>query len=126
MRKQNGPTIPPLPLGEGRGEGQRILQTRKLNTCPKRRTDYARVMISFFKKLTVIGSLSLAVSLHAADSNLIAEGAKPEVLAEGYEFTEGPAVDKEGNIYFTDQPNDRIVKWSAADNSFTDWLKPAG
>jgi gluconolactonase len=35
-------------------------------------------------------------------------------------------VDKSGNIYFTDQPNDRIVKWNAADGSVEDWLKPAG
>ncbi|MDR2679610.1 MAG: SMP-30/gluconolactonase/LRE family protein, partial [Tannerella sp.] len=29
-----------------------------------------------------------------------------------FRFTEGPAVDKDGNVYFTDQPNDRILKWS--------------
>jgi gluconolactonase len=29
-------------------------------------------------------------------------------------------------VFFTDQPNDRIVKWSAADGKFSDWLKPAG
>lgn len=51
--------------------------------------------------------------------------AKPEVLGEGFEFTEGPAADREGNVYFTDQPNDRIVKWST-DGNLTDWLKPAG
>jgi gluconolactonase len=57
---------------------------------------------------------------------LIADGAKVEVLSEGYLFTEGPAVDRDGNVYFTDQPNDRIVKYDAADGSFSDWLKPAG
>jgi len=65
-------------------------------------------------------------SVAAAEKSLIADGAKVEVLGDGYEFTEGPAVDKVGNIYFiTDQPNDRIVKWST-DGKFTDWLKPAG
>lgn len=62
----------------------------------------------------------------AADPVLIADGAKIEVLSEGYSFTEGPAVDREGNVYFTDQPNDRIVKFNAAEGSFSDWLKPAG
>ena len=33
-------------------------------------------------------------------------------LADGFKFTEGPAADKEGNIYFTDIPNNRIHKWS--------------
>lgn len=64
----------------------------------------------------------------AADggTNLLADGAKVEVLGEGYSFTEGPAVDRDGNVYFTDQPNDRIVKYNAADGTLTDWLKPSG
>jgi gluconolactonase len=62
----------------------------------------------------------------AADTNLIAEGARVEVLSEGYSFTEGPAVDRDGNVFFTDQPNDRIVKYNATDGSFSDWLKPSG
>jgi gluconolactonase len=63
---------------------------------------------------------------HAADAEIIADGAKVEVLAEGYSFTEGPAVDRDGNVFFTDQPNDRIVKWNAADGSVSDWMKPCG
>jgi gluconolactonase len=64
--------------------------------------------------------------VHADDSGLLAEGAKVEALSEGYVFTEGPAVDRNGDVFFTDQPNDRIVKYNAADGSFSDWLKPAG
>lgn len=44
--------------------------------------------------------------------SLIAEGATVEKLADGFSFTEGPAADKAGNVYFTDQPNDKIYKWS--------------
>lgn len=44
--------------------------------------------------------------------NLIAKGAVLTKLSDQYSFTEGPAVDKKGNIYFTDQPNNRIMKWS--------------
>lgn len=62
----------------------------------------------------------------SAVSDLIADGAKVEVLSEGYLFTEGPATDADGNVFFTDQPNDRIVKYNAADGTFSDWLKPAG
>jgi gluconolactonase len=71
-------------------------------------------------------ALFLAPIVHAADTDLIADGAKVEVLSEGYIFTEGPGVDRDGNVFFTDQPNDRIVKYNAADGSFSDWLKPAG
>ena len=34
-------------------------------------------------------------------------------LEEGFSFTEGPAVDRHGNVFFTDQPNDRIYRWDA-------------
>ncbi|MBN2512765.1 MAG: SMP-30/gluconolactonase/LRE family protein, partial [Sedimentisphaerales bacterium] len=34
------------------------------------------------------------------------------VLADGFIFTEGPAADAKGNIFFTDIPNNRIHKWS--------------
>ena len=43
---------------------------------------------------------------------IIAQGTKVEKLAEGFSFTEGPAVDKTGNVFFTDQPNNLILKWS--------------
>jgi len=43
---------------------------------------------------------------------LIAKGAKPEKLAGDFSFTEGPACDRKGNIFFTDQPNNQILKWS--------------
>lgn len=83
------------------------------------------------KKLTSArtGIALLLLAAHfaqAADSVIIAPGARLEKLGGGYQFTEGPAVDRDGNVFFTDQPNDRIVKWSAADGTFSDWLKPAG
>jgi gluconolactonase len=80
------------------------------------------------KSLSILfsGFLALGFVAHAAEPDLIADGAKVEVLSEGYSFTEGPAADRDGNVFFTDQPNDRIVKYNAADNSFSDWLKPAG
>jgi gluconolactonase len=33
-----------------------------------------------------------------------------ELVSQGYKFTEGPAVDKAGNVYFTDIPNNRIYR----------------
>jgi gluconolactonase len=53
-------------------------------------------------------------------------GAEPKLVADGYKFTEGPAVDPAGNVYFTDQPNDRILKWTAATNQVETFLQPAG
>ncbi|WP_029904930.1 SMP-30/gluconolactonase/LRE family protein [Prevotella sp. 10(H)] len=58
-------------------------------------------------------------------TSIIAPGAKVEKLADGFSFTEGPAVDKKGNIYFTDQPNDKILKWST-DGKLTTFMENTG
>ena len=60
------------------------------------------------------------------ENSLIAPGATLELVASDYEFTEGPAADQEGNVFFTDQPNDRIIKWSAKDNSVSIYMQPSG
>jgi gluconolactonase len=44
--------------------------------------------------------------------SLVAKEAKPMLVSADFLFTEGPAADAEGNVYFTDQPNDKIMKWS--------------
>lgn len=46
-------------------------------------------------------------------------------LAGGFAFTEGPASDKAGNVYFTDQPNNRIHKWST-DGKLSIFMEPCG
>ena len=54
----------------------------------------------------------LAVCCNGAQPSVVADGAKVEKLAGGFKFTEGPAADAKGNIFFTDIPNNRIHKWS--------------
>jgi len=61
----------------------------------------------------------------AADHSVIAAGAKLEKLAGGFLFTEGPTADAAGNVFFTDQPNDNIYKWSVAGELST-FLEPCG
>lgn len=57
--------------------------------------------------------------------NLIRKGAEPQRVASDFKFTEGPAVDQEGNVFFTDQPNNRIHKWSP-DNGISIFMEDAG
>ena len=59
-------------------------------------------------------------------SDLVAPGATLQKVADGFIFTEGPAVDRKGDVYFTDQPNDAILRWNAATGKVEEWLKPAG
>jgi gluconolactonase len=44
-------------------------------------------------------------------SQILAPGAKLVLIDSSFSFTEGPATDKAGNIFFTDQPNDNIWKY---------------
>lgn len=47
-------------------------------------------------------------------SQMIVEpGSEWELVSEGHKFTEGPAVDKNGDLFFTDIPNNRVHKVDA-------------
>jgi len=58
-------------------------------------------------------------------SRVVAPGATVEKLAGDFAFTEGPTCDADGNVLFTDQPNDRILKWST-EGRLSTLLHPAG
>jgi gluconolactonase len=60
--------------------------------------------------ITTIMLLSLS---SVALAGVIAPDANVEKLSGIFAFTEGPASDPKGNVYFTDQPNDKIYIWSA-------------
>jgi len=59
-------------------------------------------------------------------AGVTAGGANLQRLQGDYRFTEGPTADAAGNVYFTDQPNDRILRWNAADGTVEVWMNPAG
>ncbi len=42
----------------------------------------------------------------------VSENTELVKIADGFDFTEGPAADSSGNVYFTDQPNNRIYKYA--------------
>jgi len=73
----------------------------------------------------VLGLLALCGSAEGRAAPVVAPGAQLEKLAGDFAFTEGPASDAEGNVYFTDQPNDRILVFTVADELRT-FLEPAG
>lgn len=80
--------------------------------------------------LLLVAPLLLSASLtHRASANdlasIVAEGAQLQLKVSDCKFTEGPAADREGNVYFTDQPNDRIIRVSVG-GEVADFMKPAG
>ncbi|MBC8151448.1 MAG: SMP-30/gluconolactonase/LRE family protein [Bacteroidetes bacterium] len=67
--------------------------------------------ISFFIAIfLVVSGLARGQDSQAPtdSAKLIAPGAVLRQISSQFKFTEGPAVDRNGTIYFTDQPNDKI------------------
>jgi gluconolactonase len=75
--------------------------------------------------LMVLVFVAMAAGCRAEKASVVAEGAKVKKLAGGFKFTEGPAADAEGNIFFTDIPNNRIHKWSV-DGKLSTFLEDSG
>jgi gluconolactonase len=70
-------------------------------------------------------SLSLAVVPITSADPVTAPGAKLQKLADGFAFTEGPTCDKAGDVFFVDQPNNRIMEWSV-DGKLSTFMQPSG
>ncbi len=69
--------------------------------------------------------LMLSMTLYGQTPSIIAENATVKKAGTGYAFTEGPAVDAEGRVFFTDQPNDRIHVWDEG-KGISLWLEGSG
>ena len=62
----------------------------------------------------------------AALDNIISANAKPEIIAEGFEWSEGPLwVEKQSMLLFSDVPMNTIYKWTEAKGKEV-YLKPSG
>jgi gluconolactonase len=76
-------------------------------------------------KITLVAALLSFVSGVWASDSVIAPGATLQKLAGGFAFTEGPTCDRLGNLFFVDQPNDRIMEWSV-EGKLSTFLQPSG
>lgn len=57
--------------------------------------------------------------------SLVAAGATPKLIASQFSFTEGASVDRKGNVFFTDQPNNKIWEYDT-NGRLTLWMDSAG
>jgi gluconolactonase len=73
----------------------------------------------------MLGKTASGFVQKSAFDEIIKPGTRLEKLAGGFIFTEGPASDAEGNVYFTDQPNDRIMIWSLSEK-LSVFMTPSG
>jgi len=61
----------------------------------------------------------------AGPSKILAPGAQVEKVAGDFIFTEGATSDDEGNVYFVDQDNNRIMKYDISGKLST-YMQPSG
>src|SRR5579872_6687772 len=67
-----------------------------------------------FVGLAVVLGVGVEAQAPAFDSGLVvAEGAiRPQLVSHQWAFTEGASVDRAGNVFFTDQPNNKIWEYT--------------
>lgn len=75
--------------------------------------------------VSVCLTLTLACSAPFTRAGVFEPGAVPIKLTGGFVFTEGPAADTLGNVYFTDKPRTNIWKWSDS-SGLTLWCTNSG
>src|SRR5437763_409942 len=78
-----------------------------------------------WRNIVLSATLLVIFASRGLAEGIAAPGAKLETLSTEFKFTEGPASDAEGNVYFTDQPNDRIMKWTI-DGKLETFMQPCG
>ncbi len=69
--------------------------------------------------------LGMVVGMTEMRSAVTEAGAELKLVADGFDFTEGPSPNDRGEVFFTDQPNDRILK-VGLDGAVTEFLRPSG
>jgi len=74
---------------------------------------------------TFLSVIFFATAWAAAAASVVAPGARLEKLAGGFAFTEGATCDQNGNIFFVDQPSNRIMEWSV-EGKLSTFLQPSG
>jgi gluconolactonase len=77
-------------------------------------------------KLAMYKTIGTIIQYDEALAAIIDTSAKPEIIAEGYEWSEGPLwIEKHNMLLFSDVPMNTIYKWTEA-NGAEVYLKPSG
>src|SRR6187455_1043268 len=66
--------------------------------------DSRRMILLYFLAIS-------ACAYSQQSSTILSKDTQAVLVSSQVSFTEGPAVDKQGNIFFTDQPNNKIWKY---------------
>ena len=82
--------------------------------------------IKHYLLLTAVLVSNIALAQIEDKKGILAKDAELIKVQDGFSFTEGPAVNRFGDVYFTDQPNNRIHVWNAISNQVSVFKENAG
>jgi gluconolactonase len=74
--------------------------------------------------MSLIATVNFLFIATAFSQSVVAPGVTLQKLAGDFAFTEGATCDKNGNVFFVDQPNDRIMEWSV-DGKLSTFMQPS-
>ena len=84
-----------------------------------------RILLACFALVIAQQVIAQQSAAELMSSDLIATGASVTKLSDGFVFTEGPAVDADGNVYFSDVRTSKAYKWSI-DGELTTFREDSG
>jgi gluconolactonase len=65
----------------------------------------------FIASISAFTKNNVVKNVQQKQDSVVAKGAVLKKISDQFSFTEGASVDKHGNVFFTDQPNDKIWKY---------------
>ena len=84
---------------------------------------FDKIKILLFSSLLVMSCTSQKL---VKSQYIVSNGAEIQLVSDIFSFTEGPAADRFGNVYFTDQPNDKIYFWDWKTNKIAEFRTGGG
>ncbi len=100
------------------------MKLKSLNLPTSEKAGIRQASFELITFLLILTS-TIVLSQPKEGSKLILKGAVLKKVSSDFAFTEGPAVDPDGNVFFTDQPNDQIMRWSP-DGKLSVYMSGAG
>nr|WP_233741904.1 SMP-30/gluconolactonase/LRE family protein [Halpernia frigidisoli] len=78
------------------------------------------------KNFIIYSALVLSLSSCSVQKDITKPNETPVLISDRFSFTEGPSADLNGNVFFTDQPNDKIYEWNCETNQISEFLNKTG
>jgi gluconolactonase len=82
------------------------------------------VLLNFVILIAVITSTATAQDMPL--TQILLPGEDWKVVSEGHQFTEGPAADRDGNLYFVDVPASKIFKLDVVSGKVSKFVEDSG